>query len=145
MTDMNFTEKKTFFGYLLHENQMVKEDSSAAGAPWKLSDNVKDSRKGWRWCNLWFSNQGNHVKSGHVGQKRIKPSLAARPSFLCYGDRKLGQVSFNLLDQKVRLVSVKAERPNHPSRCHQAGGQPVRGGGVSPVGGSPGGGGPPPQ
>ncbi len=42
--------------------------------------------------------------------------------------------------KQVRLVSVKAERPNHPSRCHQ-GGQPARGGsalwGVSQLGGPP--------
>ncbi len=38
--------------------------------------------------------------------------------------------------QQVRLVSVKAERPNHPSRCHPAGGSALWGGGSQPGGGS---------
>ncbi len=49
--------------------------------------------------------------------------------------------------QQARLVSVKAERPNYPSHCHQAGGVALWGGVSQPGGGQPakggGGAGPP--
>ncbi len=39
--------------------------------------------------------------------------------------------------KQVRLVSIKAERPNHLSRCHQAGGGSALWGGQSVWGSSP--------
>ncbi len=58
--------------------------------------------------------------------------------FRCYLQKSVPIIELKWSEsrnQQVRSVSIKAERPNHPSRCHQAEGVASQGGGVSQPGG----------